>query len=200
MPPRRKKSQKNELDRLSALSAKLGIDVDKLLEEVPLTEVGEGAVIRRQIEAESVLFYIETQGQDFISKNCNNPNCARPFLHTYRAVDYCSEDCRAWALAQVGIVWNFHRKTDSQRWNVNNKGYVPKIIGVEATAALVESGNIFTELPEEGVIEEPEEVPMDPEYTYIGEPPGKGPVDEYEKQERIADAVKQFVEEYADEA
>lgn len=196
MPPRKKKSQKNDLDRLSALAGKLGIDVDKLLEEVPLTEIGEEAVVRRQIEAESVLFYIRTEGKGFVSKNCAAPNCGLPFLHTYHAVDYCSEQCRAWALAQYGIVWNFHRKTDSLRWNVYNKGYVPKVIGAAATSALVESGNIFTELPEVGTTsestEEPEEV-IDPS-SIIGTPPGKAPVDTYDRDQLIADAAKKLVE------
>jgi hypothetical protein len=194
MPPRRKKSQKNDLDRLNALAGKLGINIDNLLEEVPLTEIGEDAVIRKEIEAESVLFYIKTQGKGFVSKNCANPTCGLPFLHTYHAVDYCSEACRAWALAQHGIIWNFHRKSDSARWNVNNKGHVPKIIGSAATEALKDSNNLFTELPEEGVVEEITEEVFDPEYTYIGEPPGKGPVDEYEKQERLQAAAKSLID------
>lgn len=201
MPPR-KKSQKNDLDRIAKLAAKTGIDLDKLLAEVPLTEIGEDAVTRHEIEAESVLFYIRTHGKDFISKNCANPNCGLPFLHTYRAVDYCSEACRAWALAQVGVIWNMHRKSDSARWNVYNKGYVPKIIGAGATAALVESGNIFTKLPEPGDIpeqreelnEEVDEEEVDPDYTYIGSPPGKGPVDEYERQEKLKAAAQHLIE------
>jgi hypothetical protein len=198
---RRKKSHKNDLDRLNVLASKLGINVDKLLEEVPLTEFGEEAVIRHQIEAESVLFYIRTEGKGFTAKNCANKRCGLPFLHTYSAVDYCSEECRAWALAQYGIIWNFDRKSDSARWNVKNKGYVPKIIGAAATAALVESGNIFTELPESGVFEETtenedeyeEEEKVDPS-TIIGVPPGRGPVDTYERDQLIAEAARKLVE------
>lgn len=197
MPPRkRKSSQKNDLDRLGVLTAKLGIDLDKLLEEVPLTEIGEEAVLRKQIEAESVLFYIRTEGKGFIAKNCANKKCGLPFLHTYTAVDYCSEECRAWVLAEHGIIWNFHRKTDSLRWNVYDKGYVPKVIGPGATAALVESGNIHTELPEEGIQEElSEEIEeaVDPS-TIIGDPPGKAPVDNYERDQLIAEAAKKLVE------
>lgn len=200
MPPR-KKSQKNDIDRVSKLAAKLGMNFDKLMEEVPLTEIGEEAAERYHIEAESVLFYIRTKGKGFISKSCANPNCSLPFLHTYHAVDYCSETCRAWALAQVGIIWNMHRKTDSARWNVYNKGYVPKVIGAGATAALVESGNIFTELPEPGEIpeqreelQEDVEEEVDPDYTYIGTPPGKGPVDEYERKEQLKAAAQHLIE------
>jgi hypothetical protein len=183
------------LDRLNVLAGKLGINIDNLLEEVPLTEIGEEAVIRHQIEAESVLFYIRTQGKGFVSKNC--AHCGLPFLHTYHAVDYCSEPCRAWALAKVGIIWNFHRRSDSDRWNVYNKGYVPKIIGAGATAALVESGNSFTELPEQGVTtestEEQEEQAIDPSMV-IGSPPGNGPVDTYEREQRVKEAAAKLVE------
>jgi|SRR5690606_23037252 len=161
MPPRRRKStQKNELDRLSKLSAKLGINLDNLLEQVPLTEIGEEAVIRKEIEAESVLFYIETKGAGFQQKVCKNPNCSGLFLHTYSAVNYCSDECRAWALAEVGIIWNFNRRTLSQRWNAKGKGYVPKVIGVEATAALIEAGHL--EIDEEEYVPE---VPYDPNFT-----------------------------------
>lgn len=146
----RKKSQRaNEIDRLAKLAEKIGVNLDSLLEEVPLTEVGPEAVIRRQIEAESVLFYIETKGRDFKSKKCKDEDCNRPFLHTYWAVEYCSEECRAYALAKKGIVWNIDRRSDSQRWDIKGKGYVPKVIGPAATDALLDSGNLFTELPEE---------------------------------------------------
>src|SRR5687768_15729746 len=123
MPPRGRRKKPNEIDRFKALAKKLGMGedaVDRIMEEVPSTEFGEEAAIRREIEAESVLFYIRTKGQGFVSKNCSNPHCAQPFLHTYHAVDYCSDACRAWALAQVGIIWNFERKNDSARWNCYN--------------------------------------------------------------------------------
>jgi hypothetical protein len=160
MPPRRKKdTKKNELDRIAKLSAILGINVDNLLEQVPLTEIGEEAQLRHEIEAESVIFYIETKGAGFQQKVCKNPNCGGLFLHTYSAVNYCSEDCRAWALAQVGIIWNFHRRPLSERWNAKGKRYVPKIIGVEATAALVEAG--YVEIDEDKYIPE---IPYDPNF------------------------------------
>lgn len=159
MPPRRKKTHKNDLDRLSKLTAKLGINLDNLLEQVPLTEIGEEAQIRHEIEAESVLFYIETKGAGFQQKVCKNPNCEGLFLHTYSAVDYCSDSCRAWALAEVGIIWNFHRRTLSERWNAKGKRYVPKIIGAEATAALVEAG--YAEIDEEEYVPE---VPYNPNF------------------------------------
>lgn len=141
MPPRRKRSHKSDLDRLKKLSETLGIDVNQLLEEVPLTEIGEQATIRRQAEAESVLFYVNSRGKNFESKPCKY--CGKLFLHTYINIEYCSESCRAQALAELGIIWNYNRLTDSQRWNVNNTGLVPKIIGADATDALIESGNYF---------------------------------------------------------
>lgn len=161
MPPRRRKNtQKNELDRIGKLAAKLGINFDNLLEQVPLTNIGEEAQIRAEIEAESVLFYIETKGAGFQQKVCANPNCQGLFLHTYSAVNYCSDECRAWALAEVGIIWNFHRRPLSQRWNAKGKGYVPKYIGVEATAALIEAG--YVETNEEEYVPE---VPYNPNFN-----------------------------------
>lgn len=160
MPPgRRKKNQKNEMDRLNLLAGKLGINLDNLLEEVPMTEVGQDAVLRKEIEAESVIFYIETKGVGFQQKVCKNPNCNGLFLHTYSAVNYCSDACRAWKLAELGIIWNFHRRSLSRRWNAKGKGYVPKIISVEATAALVEAG--YVDIDEEKYVPE---IPYNPNF------------------------------------
>lgn len=185
----RKKNRKNELDRIAKLAAKLGINVDNLLEQVPLTEIGEDAQIRYEIEAESVLFYIETKGKGFEQKICKNPHCGGLFLHTFSAVNYCSDACRAWALAEVGIIWNFNRRPLSQRWNAKGKGYVPKIIGVEATAALVEAG--YVEIDEEKYVPE---VPYDPNFSLNNL---KEQQDEA-KQNRIAE-LKQELETLEDE-
>lgn len=148
MPPRKRKTQADkEMDRLKKLSATLGFSVEDLLEAVPLTQIGTEAQVRFTIEAESVLFYIETKGKGFEQKTCKH--CDGLFLHTYSAVAYCSDDCRAYALAENGIIWNFERKRDSDRWNAKGQGYVPKVIGVEATQALIDSGNFVGEIPEQ---------------------------------------------------
>lgn len=142
MPPRKRKKN-NDLDRLNKLASKLGMNIDKLLEEVPLTEIGSEAVERRALEAESVLYYIQSKGKGFQQKACKF--CEGLFLHTYFNVAYCSDNCRANALAEHGIVWNPSRQNDSDRWNINNKGFVPKVIGTEATETLKASGNYFGE-------------------------------------------------------
>ncbi|MGS2592257.1 hypothetical protein [Streptomyces hebeiensis] len=198
----RKSKHKNDLDRLAKLSAKLGIDVDALLEQVSLTDVGHDAVVRKQLEAESVLYYVETKGKNFSARKCKG--CGEDFLFTHFRVSYCSENCRAQALADLGIIWNPHRKSDGSRWNIKGKGLIPKVISSSATAALVESGNIHTEFPEtiEDDFEDEEISDSDPS-SYIGSPPegSKFPVDEYEKQQRIQEVAKRMVEsgEFEDE-
>lgn len=183
MPPRKKK---NELDRLAKLAGKLGMNIDNLLEQVPLTEIGPEAQIRKEIEAESVIFFIETKGAGFQQKVCKNPTCQGLFLHTYSAVDYCSDECRAWRLAELGIIWNFHRRSLSERWNAKGKNYVPKIIGVEATAALVEAE--LLEIDEEAYVKE---VPYDPNFKLSDH--YESPVDEQEiieAEERVKELKK----------
>jgi hypothetical protein len=150
VPRMTKNKRKSEMDRFLKLAQKAGIDIDQLMAELPSTEIGSEAVERRSIEAESVLFYIQTRGKGFQEKVCKNSECRKLFLHTYEAVAYCSEQCRADALAEYGIGWNFERKSDAERWNVKGKGFVPKIIGSEATAALIESGNYFNETKSTG--------------------------------------------------
>jgi hypothetical protein len=189
MPPRKKKN--NELDRIAKLAKTLGMDVDQLFEEIPQTEIGEAAVLRHSIEAESVLFYIHTRGRDFEAKLC--ACCKMPFLHTYRAVAYCSDDCRAEALARYNIVWNASRRSDDLRWNFKNKGYVPKVIGAAATQALIETGNIHHEFPQEEVYETDEEIF---DLPIQGIPEGsKGPVDDVERQERLQEEFETFMNE-----
>lgn len=161
MPPRRrKKSVKNDIDRLAKLAKTLGMNLDNLLEHFPLTEVGPDAKVRRELEAEDVLFYIETKGKGFEQSVCKNPNCEGLFLHTYSPVSYCSDGCRAWALAEKGIIWNFHRRPLHERWNAKGKGYVPRIISAEATAALVQAG--YVDIDEEEYVPE---VPYDPNFN-----------------------------------
>jgi hypothetical protein len=149
MARRSRDKRKAELQRMEWIAKKLGFSVDDMLEQIPATDFGAEAVERSQIEAESVLFYIKTKGKGFQQKTCAWKECDGLFLHTYSAVAYCSDECRAWALAEHGLIWNYHRRSDSERWNVANKGYVPKVISAEATAALIESGNFFGEIPEQ---------------------------------------------------
>lgn len=190
MPPRRRKTERDkEIERLKKLAKTMGVDFQSLVEAVPLTQIGAEAQVRFTIEAESVLFYIETQGKGFEQKTCKH--CQGLFLHTYSAVAYCSDDCRAFALAEHSIIWNFDHKRDSERWNAKGKRYVPKIIGVEATQALIDSGNFVGEVPEqkenEDFIED-----EDPDFTPIYDPPGKGPVDEHELAEQRALRIQEL--------
>lgn len=136
MPPRKRN---NDIDRIRKMAESLGMDADRLLDAIPSTEIGAEAKERCDLEAESVLFYVRTKGAGFKQKKCAREECDQFFLHTYVAVKYCSEYCRAWELEQIGIVWNPARRHDSDRWG----GKVPKIIGAAATRALKESGNFF---------------------------------------------------------
>lgn len=140
--PRRKKDKKQaELDRFKKLAELAGMDVEQVMEQIPSTEIGESAIERHSIEAESVLFYINSKGKGFIEKTCEY--CKSPFVATYRAVAYCQDFCRARALEKQGIIWNYHNRLDADRWNIKNKGYVPKVISAEATEVLKESGNYY---------------------------------------------------------
>jgi hypothetical protein len=111
--------------KLKNAAALLGINLETL--NIPTPEQSQEAMVRRQIEAESVLAYVATKGAGFKDKVCKE--CELPFSSTYHAVAYCSENCRASALERVGIPWNPHGKTDLERWG----GKVPKTIGPQAT-------------------------------------------------------------------
>lgn len=148
MAPRRKR--KSDIDRVKKLAEKLGINFDNLMDEVSLTDIGEQAKERRTLEAESVIFYIQTKGKNFAQKNCDY--CKHPFLSTYAAVAYCSDECRANWLAERGVIWNARNRPDVERW----AGKIPKVISSEATGALVEAGHNYNniELPKEDEVNE----------------------------------------------
>lgn len=130
-----------ELKTVRAAAKTLGIDFEELLKTMPLTSFGTAAIERNSIEAESVLYYIKTKGKDFTMKSCLW--CEDEFLSTYRAVAYCSDPCRAFALEEKGIDWNPQGKEDSDRWNITGKGFVPKVIGVAATGVLNDAERAF---------------------------------------------------------
>lgn len=131
-----KTRQELEIEKLKKAAAVLGIDWHELLKTMPLTSFGSEAIERSSMEAESAIYYIKTKGKEFSAKIC--AHCGEAFSATYHAVQYCSDDCRAYVLEGMGLIWNHKAKEDHERWNIKNKGYIPKIIGVAATGVLNE--------------------------------------------------------------
>lgn len=125
MPP--SKRQTNSAARKLAAAAKaMGLDLKSI--NLPTPEQGAQAQFRRQLEAESVLSYVETRGAGFKDRDCKE--CEQPFSSTHAAVAYCSDVCRQRALDKIGITWNPYGKSDTERWD----GRIPKVIGPEALA------------------------------------------------------------------
>jgi hypothetical protein len=91
------------------------------------------AAQRVNLEAESVLFFIDTKGHNFQEKMCRQ--CKKLFATTYLSVSCCSEVCRYKSLIAEGIVWNLTGKTDAERWN----GRIPKTLSPEAYKAAMEA-------------------------------------------------------------
>lgn len=97
-------------------------------------EEARRARVRRELEMEAVLFYIDKKGLGFQDSVC--AYCNLPFSHTYLSVAYCSERCRAAKLKEIGIEYNLTGKNDHERWNAYGKGWMPKIIGPAAYEAI----------------------------------------------------------------
>lgn len=101
--------------------------VEKVFDETPLHSD------EKMLQAEGVLLHL-LQPTRFISKTCKRPECGEVFGTSYRAVGYCSDNCRAKDLErQTGIRWNPH--IDRYR---NLQGERPLVIGPEAYKALIE--------------------------------------------------------------
>lgn len=116
------------------------------------------AAERAELEAESVLYYVEVRGKGFHDKICKS--CGQPFASTYLAVAFCSNACRAVEIAKSGVVWNLYGKTDLERWG----GRIPKVIGPNAYIAALQAVESLPEMAEE---EPEEEVDLDNEEADI---------------------------------
>jgi len=86
----------------------------------------------RDLEAESVIFYIETKGDQAIWKRRVCKMCGSKFLSSYTGVSLCTNECRKDYFASKGMFWNPVGKTEAERWG----GTIPRVIGPEATKAL----------------------------------------------------------------
>ena len=85
-----------------------------------LKQALEMAQLRVQLEAESVLFYVEHRGAGFTDRTCKE--CNEVFASSIMPVAYCSDVCRAKSLAKIGVLFNPYGKTDMERWG----GRIPK--------------------------------------------------------------------------
>lgn len=94
---------------------------------ISLPDPVEGPKVSR--EAEAVLAYVE-KPSDFRTKNCKI--CLERFSHSYGAVAYCSDRCRAKALAEIGISWNPDKKPE-ERWEFQEP---PLVVPKEAQKVL----------------------------------------------------------------
>lgn len=123
LPPS-KKQLASVTKRLQNAAAALGINLAEL--NIPTPEQHLAGQYRRQLEAESTLYYVEARGAGFKDKECKE--CHLPFSSTHLAIAYCSDTCRERALNKIGIPWNPYGKSDTERWD----GRIPKTLGPKA--------------------------------------------------------------------
>lgn len=103
----------------------------------------------RLLEAESVIFYLETKGAEHIWRKRVCKLCGSKFLSSYTNVSLCTNECRKNYFESKGMFWNPVGKTEAERWG----GNIPRVIGPEATKALQE---IKFDEKEESILKEPE--------------------------------------------
>lgn len=82
-------------------------------------------------EAEGVLRFLEKPAS-FTVKICKREGCKEPFGTNYRAVAYCSDNCRRRDLERTGIRWNPH-KPPEERW----QGEPPLVLPPQVIRALI---------------------------------------------------------------
>lgn len=135
-------------EALANLQKLLGVDLSQAVKTEEVEEAVheqtefESLTDARALEAESVVFYIETKGDQSIWKKRTCTQCGSKFLSTYTGVSLCTNECRKDYLASKGIVWNPIGRTESERWG----GTIPRVIGPTATEKL--QGMTFPNDPE----------------------------------------------------
>lgn len=146
---------------LEVMNRVMGLGREAILKQIEDSAPDyDDAKLKKELEAESVLFFIERRGSGvnhFKDQLCKW--CKEPFMHTAMGVAYCSDSCRKLACDAVGIIYNPEGKTQFERW-----GYrIRKVIGVDATEMLAEwidvNPNVRLKFEEEP---EPEPVPEQP--------------------------------------
>lgn len=125
-----------------------------IIPEEAIQEVTEHEALEdnRLLESESVIFYLETKGDQAIWKRRICALCGAKFLSSYTHVSLCSVECRKNYFASKGMKWDPTGKTEAERWG----GQIPMVIGPEATKAL--QGVEFKE-DEKSILTQDEPVP-----------------------------------------
>lgn len=101
--------------------------VEKAFDEAPMHSD------EKMLQSEGVLLHL-LKPTRFVSKKCKREECGEVFGTSYRAVAYCSDNCRAKDLEnQTGIRWNPH--TDRYQ---NLQGERPLVVGPQAYQTLIE--------------------------------------------------------------
>lgn len=106
--------------------------------------------------ADAVIKFIEKPAR-FAFKECARLECKEMFGTNYRAVDFCSVNCRMRYLADLGIKWNPYKK-EEERWG----GEPPLIIPPEALKVLLKLAQIQNETPPSPLQEPALEIPDTP--------------------------------------
>ena len=124
------------------------------LEEMRDTAPTNREAISRQGEA--VLLFLEAPAK-FTAKLCKR--CGEAFGTNYRAVAYCTDQCRSKAVSeQLGVKWDWLRATEEERWG----GEPPLIIPPAALQKIQQFVTWFADnLPTAKEIES--QIPTSPE-------------------------------------
>ncbi len=83
-------------------------------------------------EAEAVLLFLEKPAR-FMQKQCKRTECGEWFGTNYRAVGYCSDNCRIKSLSAMGIQWDPSKRPE-ERWG----GEEPLVIPPAALKMLIQ--------------------------------------------------------------
>lgn len=110
---RSSKKADRAMKQLAEMLAKHGVSTD-VIEEVKETAPTDRDAISRQGEA--VLLFLESPAK-FTTKFCKRPDCGEPFGTNYRAVAYCSDNCRSKHMSElIGVKWDWMRASEEERW------------------------------------------------------------------------------------
>ena len=116
-------SRESKMKKLLAQASQLGIDTEKLTEEIKT----KGPVTTNEdllVEAESVTYYFRTQGVGFKYIECRWCKEVFAYKHHVDSIKYCTTQCAANYLRSIGLNWT-PNKPVRERWGPARPIVVP---------------------------------------------------------------------------
>jgi hypothetical protein len=138
---RKELKDKRAVENLAKLLAEINGDKAPKVDAESITRDAATYKPDPSYTADAVITFIQKPAR-FAFKKCGRVECGEMFGTNYRAVNFCSVNCRIKYLEAQGIKWNPYKK-EEERWG----GEPPLIIPPDALKVLLKLAQSQSEIP-----------------------------------------------------